>query len=210
MADRGWGADLELWVACRGVDDSADAFGASLARAQTLVELGALADAWRRSHLEAPDREAIADALLASFEHGGSRPRLPSIDSTPAELIGVAAAGDDRRLQGLIASLARRRDDARCPSLVRAYCRWILAREPRPRGVDLLGAMRALGSEAADSALRNVVADGRRYPEELRRQALMQLLIPVQADLFDYGESLSGRRARGSPIKPAPGDADDE
>ena len=194
LADRGWRADVELWAECRPTDDSAQAFARTLATSRTLEQLTALADVWATSCLDAGGRYAVADALAEALLFGEACPRAALDDPGIWGLRDACYAEDDRRLQALVATLARAREDDRCHELLQGLCGWIASREPSARGVDVLGAIRALGSKTADATLRRLAADSERLPEELRRRALMQLVAPIQADLFDFGEDLASRR----------------
>jgi len=194
LGDRGWRADLELWLACRVGDDSARAFSRVLVRSFEPVHLTTMAELWSDSEARLPDRDAVG-LILEQALRAGAHPR-GSIRRwlSPPGLLDHAYAEERRRIQAVLSGLVRGRDHSRCPALVSAYCDYLVERLPTEEGVALLGAVRSLGGATADRALRIVAADGDRFSDELRRMALMQLLTPIQSKVLAFDTDVQVRR----------------
>ena len=183
LAQRGWRADLQLWTACRLEDPAARAFEPLLWSATEPAQLEALGAVWVDNALTARERTLLGEVFLAALQHGargGGTLPLDHPDHIPSY------AEELRRLQSVLGSLARAREEAVCPKLVEAYCGWLVRRMPTEDGLNLLGALRALGSKEAGHALARIAADNERYDEVLRRVALMQVISPVRERLFAF------------------------
>ena len=186
LAARGWEADLQLWRLCRAEArrTSAESFqgpnwtdpieyGHALATSSEPHHLLAIATAaWRQADACDPKGELLG-LLLEALDHGATRGDV--LAGPDARSVTLPAREFDP-LQGVIRALVGLRDEPSGPRAAAVFCRWVGRRLPGEQGLDLLGALRDLGSPDATEVLA-AAASSPRNPA-LRRRALALLMKP--------------------------------
>lgn len=191
LGDRGWSADLELWLLCR--NDVAADYREVLARSGEPVHLAAFGRALLRHEREPALCDELMELLGRALRHGceqGGRLDLGGRkgDKVFAPGVGAPDFGD---LRIAVSALAHLRSHPECPARVEELCRWLLRRMPDRAGIELLGAMRQLGSRAATQALQVRLQGSVAGDEEMRRFALFQSLLPVREPVLSFDEKVS-------------------
>jgi len=177
LQDRGWEADLRLWLACPGLPASA-LYGET----PTIVpaHLATLATV-----LAAPASAAQAALLLPLLQMAlrsgsyGTRLALPEARMDAQEM---------DQLRRVVQALAALRRHPACPSLAEEFCGWLQRNVPEAARLDLLGALHLLGAHAATAALLSEAATPLRAPE-FRRRATALALAPARYDLLSFAEA---------------------
>ena len=199
LADRGWEADLQLWRRCR---DEARATSSRSFEGPTWTEpveyrfalaassephhLLALATAaWRLADAAEPTGDLV-DLLVEALEHGATRGK-PLVDSIGSvrEADGVPARVFDR-LKGVVRALVGLREEPGGAQAMALFCLWIGRRLPNDQGLDLLGALRDLGSPDATEVLATFAADPK-DPARRRRALALLMKPPTHAVLAATG-----------------------
>jgi len=186
LADRGWEADLQLWRLCRAEArrTSAESFqgptwtdpieyGYALATSSEPHHLLAIATAaWRRADARESTGELLG-LLLEALDCGATRGDvLAGPDTRTVKL----PARDFDPLKGVIRALVGLREEPSGPGAAALFCRWVGRRLPGEQGLDLLGALRDLGSPDATEVLAAIAASPK--TPALRRRALALLMKP--------------------------------
>jgi len=198
LADRGWEADLQLWRRCRDVAraTSIRAFEGptwtdpveyrfALAASSEPHHLLAMANAaWRLADAGEPTGDLVA-LLVEALEHGATRGALLFDPAADGQVDGVPARVFDR-LKGVSRALLGLRQEPGGARATALFCRWIGRRLPNDQGLDLLGALRDLGSPDATEVLAAFAADPK-HPARRRRALALLMKPPTHAVLAANG-----------------------
>ena len=189
LADRGWEADLQLWRRCR---DEARAtscrafqgvtwtdpveYRFALAASSDPHHLLAMANAtWRLADAKEPTGDLVA-LLTDALDHGATRGApLVGPSGPDGQTEGLSSLAFDR-LKRVVQAVVALRDEPGGAEAAALFCWWLGRRLPNEQGLDLLGALRDLGSPDATEVLARFAAD----PSDpaRRRRALALLMKP--------------------------------
>ena len=178
-AERGWDADFRIWRHCARSDPDAARFRGQLERAADPQPLAAFARALIADAKQGSVDPELAETCRQALLWGAAYTRVIDRSSTlPQD--EILPRPIHRSLVAVLRALVVLRSEPTHAALVDATCRWIARRLPGAAGVRLLGTLRMLGSESAELALCEIVADSYVADAEIRQLARLHLLARVR------------------------------
>jgi hypothetical protein len=180
LGQRGWDADLRLWLACPELPGSA-------------LEAGEPAE-WKPVHLatlvgglrdfaDRPEEKRLLSVLRRALRTSSSHFRRKAAR-------GLSALDRDR-LRRVMQGLVALRHHAFCPRLVAAFCAWLNRTLKGEARLDLLGAMHLLGAQAATEALIRLATKCGLSAAE-RDRALAHAFAPARSSHLCFAEAAHG------------------
>lgn len=180
LGDRGWMADVRLWLLCRKHADAL-AFEPIMRRGHDPAQLAAVARTLQGAE-DPAIRKLLAGILRdqlnygamhgaslykgVAYNYGGAR-YTPAADGIESNI--------EQRLAAVLRTCVQLRAEPLMPDLMEALCGWVVRCLPCAEGLQLLAALRTLGLAQAAHELARFAADPK-LADELRRLAAALLL----------------------------------
>lgn len=180
LEQRGWNADLRLWLRHQASSESGDTTALQPWRP---IHLVTLASALREHRSQAP---VITSLLMRAFdsERFGKRQ-----ERHRTERPGLDASDTDR-LRRTVQALSVLRDHPSASVFVAAFCRWLIRNTEGPDRANLLGALHLLGAAQARECLLRLAAGDSRAATDEQTLALALAMAPARSAIFRFDEVL--------------------